>query len=287
MHNLVTAAGYYADYSPIQIKKSLSGDDSAKNDEPMQKNLDVSDYERVYNVFGHAAASCGYTFGKVRNSEKTFYINTDYSSTLFKDGLDCETYNANFLMLVLKARLSNLALYGKIALKNEYKLSTTTTTPFVLHELPFNGDSYYIHDLNPNLNLELNAGGGLSFEMDENVNIFYQEQYYNKTPISTTDDLWGNKKWYFNGVTKKINNKGSDISPFSYYVYSSEFSKAGYCIAFIPAPETAALTWKSEGGRKSKRRNKKSQRKVKSKMRRQTRKLKRVTRRRRHHRRRI
>ena len=86
-------AKFNEDYSPIQKKQ------------PTDKNLDEfikDNVKNVYNIFGHAAISAGYSFGKAKDSENTYFIDTDFSTTLFKDDISCEKYNQNFLALTLQ-----------------------------------------------------------------------------------------------------------------------------------------------------------------------------------------
>lgn len=119
--------GYDAALSPIQIKKSAGkGATLAQlNDEPSKKIIDPTDYVRYYNIFGHASLSSGYSLGKVADSTNTFFINTDFSTTLFKESLSCDKYNDNFLLLVLSTHdiegksISTLHVNGTIILDKE------------------------------------------------------------------------------------------------------------------------------------------------------------------------
>ena len=126
--------GYDAALSPIQIKKSAGQDaygveatDAQKNDEPSKKIIDPTDYKRYYNIFGHASLSSGYSLGKVADSTNTFFINTDFSTTLFKESLSCDKYNENYLLLLLNTHeidgesISTLHVQGVIILdKSKY-----------------------------------------------------------------------------------------------------------------------------------------------------------------------
>jgi hypothetical protein len=112
------------DYYPNQVK------------EPSDAVLDDFFNGKIYNVFGHASASVGYSFGKARNKKdgtfskdkKTFFLNTDYSTTLFKDNLICKTpasddsqYNQNYLICILDLTNSQdvkLTIEGTLILKN-------------------------------------------------------------------------------------------------------------------------------------------------------------------------
>jgi len=104
--------------------------------EPSADILDdyAADYDKVYNVFGHASSSAGYSFSKVKNlidkkkklelkkNNKTYYINTDFSTTLYKEGIACnEKYNENFLIAILDTTEPELKLTmeGKVIL-NKY-----------------------------------------------------------------------------------------------------------------------------------------------------------------------
>jgi hypothetical protein len=121
--------GYDAALSPIQIKKSSGkGATPAQlNDEPSKKIIDPTDYKRYYNIFGHASLSSGYSLGKVADSTNTFFINTDFSTTLFKESLSCDKYNDSYLLLLLNTHeidgesISTLHVRGTIILdKTKY-----------------------------------------------------------------------------------------------------------------------------------------------------------------------
>lgn len=88
----------------------------------------IGDYDGIFNIFGHASVSEGYSFGAAKSGVKTYYINTDYSSTLFKNELECnqDTYNNNFLLLNLntKTQQITLTLAGEIHLNASYKQIT-------------------------------------------------------------------------------------------------------------------------------------------------------------------
>jgi hypothetical protein len=206
---------YKAAYSPIQIKRTPSGK-LADKDEPAYKILDVTDYDRVFNVFGHASASSGYSFGMVPSSTKTYYINTDYSSTLFKDSLLCDpTYNDNVLVLVLDTKSDILFVDGSVSLASDY---TAYTEPIasetILKNLP-PAYKYYIHQA-----AEKTLANN-KFLLDPTYNIFDATKFYEETPYhEATKD---NK---FNGVAL--------INEQQYFIYSSPFSKSGYYIAFLP-----------------------------------------------------
>jgi hypothetical protein len=116
------------EYYPNQVK------------EPSDTVLDSYYDGNIYNVFGHASASVGYSFGKARNKKngellgtRTYFLNTDYSTTLFKDGLVCNPpagadsdYNKNYLICVLDTQKTNtqdfkLTIEGTLILKNKPK----------------------------------------------------------------------------------------------------------------------------------------------------------------------
>jgi hypothetical protein len=116
------------DYYPNQVK------------EPSDAVLDNWYSGNIYNIFGHASASVGYSFGKMRektngavSGDHTYFLNTDYSATLFKDGLVCispsgpeSEYNQNYLICVLDTKSTDtqkfkLTIEGTLILKNEPK----------------------------------------------------------------------------------------------------------------------------------------------------------------------
>ena len=95
--------------------------------EPSTDILDTyaGDFTKIYNVFGHASSSAGYSISKVAESKKTFYINTDFSTTLYKQGIACDvdTYNDNYLIAVLDTTNEDLKLTldGKVILPEKYE----------------------------------------------------------------------------------------------------------------------------------------------------------------------
>jgi len=111
--------------------------------EPYGENLDKykDTYEKIYNVFGHASISSGYTFGKTRNKKgevigkDTYFLSTDYSTTLFKNGIVCDKktkgpdsdYNKNYLLAILDGTSDSslkLNIIGKLVLKNVTEKNT-------------------------------------------------------------------------------------------------------------------------------------------------------------------
>jgi len=111
--------------------------------EPYGENLDKykDTYEKIYNVFGHASISTGYTFGKTRNKKgevigkDTYFLSTDYSTTLFKNGINCSPeergensdYNKNYLLAILDGTSDSslkLNIIGKLILKNVTEKNT-------------------------------------------------------------------------------------------------------------------------------------------------------------------
>jgi hypothetical protein len=229
---------YKAAYSPIQIKRTPGKD----TDEPAFKILDVTDYDRVFNVFGHASASSGYSFGMVPGSTKTYYINTDYSSTLFKDSLLCDpTYNDTNLILVLDTEKDMLFVDGTVSLKPTYKPYTTPIDKSqILAKLPA-AYNYYVHGVVDVDSITPAADMGFVFKLDPTFNIFDATQFFEQTPggeatlvkEQTKDGKEVLKENKFNGV--------AIIQGKKYFIYSSPFSKAGYFIAFIPPTDTGAI----------------------------------------------
>jgi len=124
----IKSFGYTSDLSPIQPKLPI--DQQLK--EYSSKTGTVSTYINIYNFCGHASAGIGgYAFKKLQDS--TIYVNTDYSSSLFKKDLNCTDktkYNNNNLMLTLekKGDIYDLILKGQIdipaKLNSKYNIST-------------------------------------------------------------------------------------------------------------------------------------------------------------------
>jgi len=84
-------------------KKEPSDNDLDEYDKKDNKyDKEDNKYTKIYNIFGHASSSAGYSLSKVQGSEKTYYINTDFSTTLYKEGILCDkNYNSNYLIAVL------------------------------------------------------------------------------------------------------------------------------------------------------------------------------------------
>lgn len=226
---------YKAAYSPIQIKRMVGKD----TDEPAFKILDVTDYDRVFNVFGHASASSGYSFGMVPGSTKTYYINTDYSSTLFKESLLCDpTYNDTNLILVLDTKNDILFVDGIVSLKPEYKpYATPIDKSQILAKLPATYN-YYVHGLVDVASITPKDGKGFIFKLDPTFNIFEATDFYEQTPGGEATLVKKQEKQK-DGTEKTVltENKFNGVALINgkqYFIYSSPFSKAGYFIAFIP-----------------------------------------------------
>jgi len=287
IHKLLKLNGYHAADSPIQTKKSIRGTTEENNDEPAQKILDPLDFKRYYNIFGHASLSSGYSFGKVHGSKKTYYINTDYSSTLFKESLSCEGYNNNYLLLVLDTRVENqvkLNVLGKVTLdstkykpmtvKADDKTIVSTMTSELAKEKKLEkkekDNFYYVH----NNSVANDASQPFSFEMDATMNLFDETAMnYSSTPLG--EDI-SNSEFKFNGY--------ATIKPGmqKFAVYSSPFG-APYGIVFIPIPlvdvafvenKEGALDLEIGGGGRKRRTKKRKQIKKK-----RTKKIKKVKRR--------
>ena len=199
--------------------------------QPYMENLDTykDDYDKVYNVFGHASISSGYTFGKTRdssgkvNSNKTYFLSTDYSTTLFKNGINCSPeergensdYNKNYLLAILDTTNKSLNLYidGKLILKND-KTKSTNKNYIFRHE-----EGKTIEDFDKFITPEKNKEA-----------LFLPETLKEKDKIELTFDTpnlldkidaidASNKSLncFFNGIAN-IENK-------PYYIYSNMFKK--------------------------------------------------------------
>ena len=193
--------------------------------EPSADILDtfVSDYDKVYNVFGHASSSAGCSFSKVKESSKTYYINTDFSSTLYKEGIACnENYNKNFLITILDATNSEelkLTIEGKVILnkyiqakEEEIPINNETIEGYIKKNMKTTPakNVYFFEDIN-----DTPFDG--TYEFDESVNI-----------LDKLDDMSKPLECDFNGFAK-INGK-------SYYAFSSIYRtvKGLHLIYFRP-----------------------------------------------------
>jgi hypothetical protein len=184
----------------------------------------AGDYDKLFNVFGHASVSSGYTIGKSKKSEKTYFINTDFSTTLFKAGIACDgTYNDNYLLLILDPTGEGdlkLTCEGKIYLNTKYEVKNEIKNePYTIENI----DTIHttIDKDKPKL-IAPESIKPIEFDSDENlINIIDEVNDMNKT-----------KHFCFNGMVK--------IGEKQYLMLSSKFSRDyNTSIALIPYEKVA------------------------------------------------
>jgi hypothetical protein len=219
-----------------KIKTTFTVEGEFKDDKlsPIQKkdasdqNLDqyIGDYNKIYNIFGHASTSTGYSFGKSKDSDKTYFINTDYSTTLFKADISCDdndSYNENYLQLKLNTSANKLYLEGSVTLNSKYKqffekekekekekskedifaqfLTGDKLNPATVVDSSFN---YYI----VGSNTEQQRKGPLTFTFPKEVNLLPFKEIETKP------------QFIFNGI--------AEIDDKKYEVYSSSYFATGF-----------------------------------------------------------
>ena len=233
--------------------------------DPSNENLDTyaGNYEKLFNVFGHASVSSCYTLGKAKESTKTYFINTDFSTTLFKADIACDdNYNNNYLLLILDPIGENglkLTCEGKIFLNTDYQLKNDE--PYTIKNIDT------VHDENkpgkpgkPELIAQnLIAPQSIApefinpivFDSEQNlIDIIDEVNYMNQT-----------NNFCFNGMVK--------IGEIKYLMLSSKYSKVKTSIALIPynvavAEDAAAVAEDAAaGGRKQRASKYKVKRKTK------------------------
>jgi hypothetical protein len=182
---------------------------------------------RIYNIYGHASSSAGYSFSKVAKSNKTYYINTDFSTTLYKAGISCdESYNANYLTLVLDTNEDKLklTLEGKVIIK-AYKMEQNPAGE--------NVDTYtwitsYIKD-NETLKIDEKLKKTYYIEkqiegLENNTYVFAGE----KNILDSLDDETGKPKFCdFNGI--------ATIGEHNYKVFSTTYKVKGVNFIYFQA----------------------------------------------------
>ena len=268
---MLTLLQLSAGFANPKIKEKFTVEGEFKDDKlsPIQRkdasyeNLDefISPYNKIYNIFGHYSVSAGYSFGKSTGSAKTYFINTDYSSSLFKDGIDCtDAYNENYLQLKLDTKTNRLFLDGTVILNEKYTpLQTEEITSDATDETVFKTikgvftniknnliednqktesiqDKYYIH------------GGAvptqpLRIEFSNDVNLLGDDimKYSENLPVAVEGDTVsifgnqtavtpGNKQIIFNGVAKLRDDKNYKV--YSTTSYLLPYPKTGFI--FIP-----------------------------------------------------
>ena len=97
---------YSTALSPIQVSA------------PTNSKLDRSGFfDKYYNFFGHIPKGFGYSFGKAANTERTYYVSTDFSNAILKSSLlKPETYDYNYIVLLLNINTNEMMLEGDIKL---------------------------------------------------------------------------------------------------------------------------------------------------------------------------
>lgn len=209
--------------------------------------------DKIYNIWGHASASSCYSFGRAREKSSdtrtrilqndstilakvepeftpldhgdlntvipgttTYFVSTDYSTTLFKEGLECnESYNYNYLNLILDTTgdIMTLKLYGTIILSEKVNYKT------VEYKNPDNGNninnikSDYKTPTESNVILPKKYSGVITINFDSSQNLI--------DIIDVIDDKNINSNFLFNGIASIASIEGDETK---YQVYSTIWS---------------------------------------------------------------
>ena len=251
---------------------------------------------KIFNVFGHASSSCGYSFGKSRDKdnkvmgERTYFINTDFSSTLFKSFIKCDKkYDENYLIMILDNKnpeeTISLTCDGKIYTTFTYKDIATTENYYNTIEQIHTAWTVISEDKKKKgiyINKNKNPPTELTKEEATTLNKIEQEKLIGPSDIETSltegivfdksqnlfsvindiDSKNETKNFFFNGIAVKNEKK--------YAVFSSIYSKDyKTSMAIIPyekpaegeaAPAEIAEIAGAEGGRRRKRKTRKHRR---------------------------
>lgn len=197
-------ADFKIEESPIQVK------------EPSKANLDVLPFTKIYNIFGHASSSAGYSFGKV--SDKTYFVNTDFSTTLYKEGISCKRYNENSLILTLQCKDNkiHLSVKGDVVLNDKYKQVST-------EEFSSTIDEYIEKQITPKKDQEADPNfkkiGALKYYIEGGLDLpdktYTFEGNDGDDVIPLLDTIETPKKSSFNGISK--------IGSKRYYTFSTNY----------------------------------------------------------------
>jgi hypothetical protein len=269
---------YRDKFSPIQIKEPNTPWDIL--------DIDKSD-DKIFNIFGHGSSSAGYSFGLLKYPDsdvysKTYYINTDFSTTLYKNDISCENYNENKLLLYLTLKNKNveLNLVGTVILNKKYKHKP--------YDANFNNNSdlfnafatlkdgkkatkekpkpdykalisiekedekkiirtlYYVHDSGEKFD-----NNELKYEFVEGYDLMDRMDDYSNSPPDTG-------AFKYNGIVL-INNKQFRAYSSTFWVYDAKAGDTIYFI-FLPTETVASNEESNDGGGKKQKRNRKTKR---------------------------
>ena len=128
---------YISDLSPIQARLPIES-------QIKSEKYGTYSYEKVYNFCGHASSAIG-GYGMRKLDDNTIFINTDYSTTLFKKDLPCnQDYNINHLMMTL-SKDRKFSISGDIMINNNLINEEKTKTP-VYTKISYNKQYSIIDD---------------------------------------------------------------------------------------------------------------------------------------------
>ena len=127
---------YISDLSPIQARLPIES-------QIKSEKYGTNAYDKVYNFCGHASSAIG-GYGMRKLDDNTIFINTDYSTTLFKKDLPCnKDFNINHLMMTL-SKDRKFSVSGDIMINNNL-INTEKSTPPVYTKISYN-KQYSISD---------------------------------------------------------------------------------------------------------------------------------------------
>ena len=220
-NTIISNTGYTSDLSPIQPREVMTSELKTYD------AYDNSKYDNVYNICGHSSSGMG-GYGVKYLPDGTIFVNTDYSTSLFKDKLMCkketeenmkQNYNSNNLMITLKND-------GKLLLSGQISVPTSD----------------------------------ISLPSDIKSDLLYTTIYYNNTQINNNTDipeLTGRKTIVYNGVGK-INDNDKEYQIFSDFLISKDEAKIKKYLYVVPIDEAQRLVTTAFGGSTCSKKSKKS-----------------------------
>jgi len=238
--------------SMLSLLKLSAGFIRVPNQErdPSDQALDEfkGEFAKIYNMYGHSSASSGYSFGKTRSKtdgkiigNDTYYLSTDFSTTLFKSGIYCDQstddYNKIYLICVLdtKGEKTKLTIDGTIIVAKGKPYAFTGYTPNTLKELDDKIKEATTQTIFVPEKANLQEKEKITIQFDGGVNIL--------DIIDKADIVNDSIKCKLNGIAKVENE--------NYYVYSNVFGSGKFSMVLMP------YTKEEQGGKfkRTKKRN--------------------------------
>lgn len=235
---------YNTELSPIQVSMPVKNSLTEKNtNTPLKtKSFIETTYIHVYNIFSHIPKGFGYSFGSASERSNTYFINTDFSNSCFKDVTLLHDYDTNYLLLHLKIKEykyvfslegnMNMNLYPSV--NDEEKDEKIKAQLNSIFKNQGHSTREYMKKLDNSLKIDPSLLKNISYCPDSLEGVIKFEYnytiYLNNPPKSVYENL------LFHG-TSKINDKYYNI-----YSFNSKTFKKMIILLPTPKPESAART---------------------------------------------